>query len=173
MNWETARRIHADAVAELIATAETIPAHAWMTPRAEGKWSPAEIVEHLNLAYEVLRSELAGGSGMRVRTKWWQRILLRFTILPKIIRGEPFPTGVRAPREIRPTAVTPDRAVAIATFRERAAYFEREAADAERLRPRFRLKHPYLGNLSVRDAVAICGRHIAHHRTQITNRVAP
>lgn len=124
MNWTDIQQIHSHAAAETVSTAGRVPADKWLVPRAEGKWTPAEIVEHLNLAYDVLLRELAGGGGMAIRTKLWQRIMLRLTIMPKLLRGEAFPRGTRSPREIRPTTASPDQAAAIASLRDRASRFE-------------------------------------------------
>lgn len=65
MNWEDVMQIHNTAAQELLSTAERVPAQKWLVPRAEGKWSPAEVVEHLNLAYDVFMRELGGDPACR------------------------------------------------------------------------------------------------------------
>ena len=61
---------------------------------AEGKWTPAQIVQHLILGYEAGLRELDGGVGLTVVVPWWKRIALRWTILPRILAGR-FPAGAR------------------------------------------------------------------------------
>lgn len=167
MRWPEIRQIHLDAAAELAASAERIPPERWMSPRAEGKWSPAETVEHLALAYDALLRELAGGPGMAVRTKLWQRVLLRFTMIPKLLRGGRFPAGARAPRETRPQSANPDQKAAVAGFRERAAQFDAQVAAAMTSGRRVRLTHAYFGKAGVAEAMLLCARHVQHHQKQL------
>ena len=165
MTRTEAERLHTDAVSDLVATASSVPEARWRAPRAEGKWSPAETVEHLTIAYDVLLRELAGGGGMAIRTTLWQRILLRLTLVPKILRDGAFPKGARAPRETRPQMPEHGQAEAIARFRERATRFSETAADPRHARAR--LTHAYFGRASVTNTILLCARHIEHHRAQL------
>ena len=167
MQWPEIRQIHLDAAAELVASAERIPAERWMLPRAEGKWSPAEVVEHLTLAYDIILRELGGGPGMMVRTKLWQRIMLRFTLIPKLLRGEGFPAGARAPRETRPQSANPDQKAAVAGFRDRAARLDADVAAAITSGRRIRLTHAYFGSAGLGEAMLLCARHVQHHQKQL------
>lgn len=163
MIWDEARRLHAEAATELVSAAEAIPTDRWLLPRADGKWSPAEIVEHLTLAYDVLLRELGGGPGMQIRTTLWQRLLLRLTLFPKILRGEPFPANARAPREMRPAMPAIDQPSAIARFRDLAARFDSETREVRS----GRLTHAYFGRSSVQKGVILCARHVQHHLQQL------
>lgn len=163
MTWEEIAALHDKAVKELAAAAERVPADRWLTPRAEGKWSPAEVVEHLNLVYDVVLRELSGGAGMQLRTKWWMRVLLRLTIVPKILRGGGFPAGARAPKETRPALSTTDQHELIARFRERAARFAAAAA-ADSTKS---ITHAYFGAAKVPESVLLAARHIEHHAKQL------
>ncbi|HUP46918.1 MAG TPA: DinB family protein [Thermoanaerobaculia bacterium] len=158
--------MHGEAASALADTAEKLAGARWLTPRAEGKWTPAEIVEHLNLSYETLLRELAGGKGMQVRTKLWQRLLLRFTLMPKLLRGGKFPLA-RAPRETRPAAANPDPVSAIAAFRERSLRLDALAAEVVASGRRRKLTHAYFGSASVPKAVLLCARHVQHHQKQL------
>ncbi len=168
MDWNEAERLHAAAVSDLASAAERVPEPRWRAARAEGKWSPAEIVEHLSLTFDVLLRELEGGGGMKILTKPWQRILLRITMAPRILRGGAFPKGTRAPRELRPAMPSLDQRAAIAAFREKAARFSDAAAKARAARPRTRLTHPYFGRSSLANAFVLAARHIEHHRKQLS-----
>ena len=164
MQWSEIRKVHSDVVSSVVSAAEGIAPDRWDVARAEGKWSPAEVVEHLILTYDTMTGEAGGAPGMRLRTKWWPRLLWRFTILPRLLRGAPFPPGVPAPRELRPT-VTRGRSEAIAAFRDRAAKFD--AAIASGLGTPKKLTHAYLGKLSLPDAMLFCARHMQHHEKQL------
>lgn len=167
MKFADAIALHERIAKEMIAAAENITPERWMAPRAEGKWSPAEVVEHVSLAYDVMLSELAGGSPMRIKTKAWQRLILRFTMVPKIMRGGGFPSGARSPREIRPASANSDQRDAIASFRKRATEFDEAVARAHQSGGRVRLTHAYFGKMSLVDSVTLLARHLEHHMKQL------
>jgi DinB superfamily len=171
MNWENVRRLHSRAARQLADVAQTIAPADWPTPLGPGKWSPAAVLEHVGMTMDVLTRELEGGEGMRVRTGWWQRMLLRWTILPKIFRGAGFPEGAPAPREMRPGPLTARQAArdsAIADFGDRVTRLEAAADAAHSRSPGQRLTHAYFGRLSVRKGLLLNARHMQHHRTQLT-----
>jgi hypothetical protein len=155
---------HATATAAFLRTVEAVPEERWHQPLADGKWSPAQLTEHLVRTYDVLLQELAGGPGMRVRTRPWMRILLRLTVAPRLLRGGRFPDGIRAPREIRPGDAPADKPEGLALFRERAESFVRAARAAPAAK---RLTHPFFGIGSVAEGVLLCARHIRHHHAQL------
>ena len=142
MKWTAVKEFHSEVAAELMSAAQNVPPEKWLVPRDKGKWCPAQVVEHLNLAYDVILQELAGGEGMKIRTKFFQRTMLRWTILPRLMRGAPFPAGVPAPRELRAPVANPDQAATIASFADRAGKLEAAAAEAEGKRG-VRLTHAY------------------------------
>jgi hypothetical protein len=157
-------RSTADAFAEL---AEAIPADAWDKPWTEGKWTVGTIVDHLNHTYDVVIREVEGGEGMRIVTPWWQQLLLRWTLRPRLLAGKPFPKAARAPRETRPAEETPEREPALAGFRERADRLEASAREAGGSRPEARVSHAYFGKGSLAQGVTMCTRHIEHHHRQL------
>ncbi len=167
MKFDDAERLHAKAVDELLSVASRIPEERWKRPRAEGKWSPAETLEHLAVAYDVLLRELETGVGMKVVTSAWQRLLLRFTMVPRILRGGAFPAGARAPRETRPQMPAADQATAIAVFRDKADRFASTIAAKRAARPRAQLTHAYFGRSSLANALLLVARHVEHHRKQL------
>lgn len=155
--------LHQAAVDDLVAKAEVLPESAWFGPTSPGKWSPAEVLAHLVCTYDTLLRELAGGPGMAIRTKLWQRWLLRFTVLPRMLAGGAFPKGAVAPRETRP-AGTLGRAESVALFRRRAAELEEAARSAKEGQ---RLTHAYFGAATLAHGVLLCTRHIQHHTAQL------
>jgi DinB superfamily len=164
--WSRALALHRSASAAFADAAKAVAPGAWHLPRAEGKWSPAQITDHLIQTYDVLLRELQGGSGMRVRTRFLQRMFLRLTLMPRLMRGARFPERVPAPPEIRPTGA-PGQQDGIALFRRRAAELEATAQQVLAQVPRARLTHAYFGPSSVANGVLFCARHIEHHRAQI------
>ena len=153
-----------EALAAFVATAASLPPNAWNAAREGDKWSPAQVAEHLRLAYVTLRAELAGQGGFRIRTKPWQRWLLRFTHLRRILRTGRFPAGVPATREIRPPAGPYDRDELLSALRAEGERFEQAVAAAPM---GSRITHPFLGRLALRDGVRFTAQHIRHHHAQI------
>lgn len=169
--WAHATGVHAAAADDLVAAVSALPDGAWRRPIAEGKWTPAEIVHHLNLTYDVAIRELEGGAGMAIRTRPWQRILLRATVGRRILRGKGFPRGAPAPREIRPEGDPGTRVEALAGFRERRARFQEAAEKTRAARPDARVTHAYFGPSSLADGVLMVGRHLQHHTAQLRSVV--
>ena len=161
--WSEALRIHGSSIAAFAAAAEAVEPEAWDRPRAEGKWSPAQITEHLIRTYDVLLIEVGGGAGMKVRTRLWMRLFLRLTLMPRLLRGGRFPARSPAPPEIRPSKEPPDQQSGIALFRQRAREFEAAAQG----RPDGRMTHAYFGALRLADGLVFCARHLDHHRAQL------
>jgi DinB family protein len=165
-DWSQLLGDHASAVGQFVEAARRFPAEAWTRALAPGKWSPAEITSHVAEAYEVLRGELGGGPGMRLLGSPLQRWLLRHTMLPRILRGRPFPAGARAPREIRPREIQDDPAIALAALVAGADAFARDlsARAADR---RLRLSHAYFGPMSARQSLQLAAVHTRHHARQL------
>lgn len=169
MKWIEAQRVHSEMASLLAASAENVPPDRWLLPIGEAKWSPAEIVEHLSLGYDVLTGELEGGSGMKIKTSAWQRILLRLWLVPKLLRGGAFPKNARSPRELRPASANPDQRAALKSFREKATRFESLAAGMQGDGSRAQLTHAYFGRAGLAESVMLCARHVQHHQKQLTN----
>jgi hypothetical protein len=142
----------------------------WGRPRGEGKWSPAQITEHLALAYDVLAGELRGGAAMAQRLRPWRRRLLRWFLLPHILFHRSFPLRAPAPRELRPERALASREEGGERLRRAAASFE----DALRAPQRAgQLTHAYFGEVSVVRAVRFVAIHLDHHRRQVEQAAAP
>lgn len=145
---------------------------AWTLPRAPGKWSPAQEVEHITLAHELLAQQLAGGPAMRVVVHGWRRLALRWVVLPWILRTGRFPRGARAPREARPSAAPAARRALIERLE---AAVTAVGGDLGRSGdPGFsrRLDHPYFGAMSVAHAVRLSAVHTRHHLASLSRSVA-
>ena len=157
---------HASAVSDFVGAARRFPGEAWTQALAPGKWSPAEITSHVTEAYEVLRRELKGGTGMQLLGSPLQRWVLRRTMLPAILRGRPFPAAARAPREIRPRGVLADPTSALAALEVTAGAFAQElgARAADR---RLRLSHAYFGQMSAWQSLQLAAVHTRHHARQL------
>jgi hypothetical protein len=164
--WEAALAAHQEAAAAFVSRAHAVPAAQWKSALVPGKWSPAEIAEHLSLTYEHLIVELRGGKGIRVKGSWLFRLAARVKFLPPLIRDGTIPPGVRAPREVRPAMPAEDRAAALERFRSLAIEFDHELT-ARRASGRGSLTHPYFGKLGPDRGIRFVEVHIRHHTRQL------
>ena len=141
-----------------------------LSARPAGKWSVAEIIEHLARAFSGtaagVRRALAEG-----------RPLARRPDLPNRLRALVvcdfgyMPTGRRSPKVAVPVGIEPATALAVATknLREMDAALGDAAA---RFGTRVKLiDHPILGPMSVRQWRKFHWVHTRHHVRQILRRV--
>lgn len=166
-DWSRRLADHAHAVEGYRAAVDALSRDAWMEPLAPGKWTPAEVTAHVIEAYRVLTAELAGAAGMRVLGSSLQRLVLRHTMLPRLLAGKPFPAGVRAPRETRPREILANPGSALAELARLAEEFTRDLSDKAAAQERGRLTHAYFGLLSLRQGLELLTVHTRHHARQL------
>jgi hypothetical protein len=164
--WDRARAAHQEAAAHFVSRAVDVPAEAWKAASAPGKWSPAEITEHLSLTYQHLLGELRGGPPARVKGSWLFRLVARYKFLPKLLRDGTVPPGVRAPREVRPQMPSEDRTEALARLQALGVEFEEEIT-RRRASGGGALTHPYFGALDPDRGIRFVEMHLRHHTRQL------
>ena len=167
MKWPEIQKLHDAAADSLARSAERVDPQQWLVPRANGKWTPAQVVDHLSRVYDVVTAEVEGGKGMRLRMTFPQRLFLRLLFLGRILRGGYFPENAPAPYETRPGEGVADQSAAIAEFRARAKTFSEAVAKARDSGQRVRITHAYFGTAPVDKAMLLCARHIQHHEKQL------
>jgi hypothetical protein len=165
---DEALREHRQALVDFIAAARGVGDEAWNAPRAAGKWSPAQVAEHLRLTYVMLRAELAGKGGFRVRSKWWQRPLFRLLFASRILRTGRFPQGAPAVREVRPGDGPFDRHELLERLQGEG---ERFLADMGSPSVRA-LSHPFFGKMPLDKSLRLATRHLRHHEVQVATPAA-
>src|SRR5437764_15296711 len=99
---ETAIADNRAAVEAFAAAARAVDAASWNTPRAEGKWSPAQIAEHLAIVYEYNRTVVTRTAGKVVPT--FVQPLARWFIVTRTLKAGAFTRKGRAPAIFQPTA---------------------------------------------------------------------
>lgn len=133
----------------------------WHVPPAPGRWSPAEEALHVALTYELGLAMLTGGAVMRPRVSPARALLLRWLVLPVMLRTHWFPRA-KAPAEVRPGNEARDLSpAAVADRIERGAAalgIATRAADPGR-----RLIHAYFGSLTPLVALRLLCAHTRHH----------
>lgn len=160
---------HRDAAREFHAAAEALAPEGWTAAPIPGKWSPAEITEHLSLSYDAHVGELVRGLVIPVKVKGLKRIILRLTVMPRLLRTGNFPPGVRAPRGVVPAGPGGDRPTVLRRFADCAAAFE-AAMRAQLDAGRGRMTHPFFGGLTAWQGIRFVELHVRHHRRQLPAR---
>jgi len=163
-SWERTRSWHRRSADAFLVTLEAVPEDLWSAPLAPGKWTIAQLAEHIGLSYSTALDALAGGPGMRMVLPWWKTRFLRLTVLRRILGGRGFPSGAPAPREIRPSTVPPARTPALGELRARLAEIEPALSAAPR---GTLLPHAYFGMLRVDQLLGVQAAHLDHHRRQL------
>lgn len=139
----------------------------WSQPVGEGKWSPAEISEHVRLSYAVIGRELATGSGgLPLKIPRWLRPWIRFRYFGRILKTGRMPAGAKAPREIRPHGDRLEQDATLLSLHEVAVAFE----DAVALRwddPDAGFSHHIFGQVSLSDGWRFAVVHTDHHAGQL------
>jgi hypothetical protein len=156
--WEAALARHANSAAAFGLTVASLDEDSWTIPLGEGKWSPAQVTEHLNRTYRVVVDQLNGGKGIRIRSPWFLRQVLRQTMLRSIYRKRQLPKGARAPSEIVPKEVEGTQTELVERFRNLAKEFEL-AVDKNR---GGRLTHHIFGEIEVERGIDFIAIHIEH-----------
>lgn len=162
----SAAATHHDAVQSFITAARAVPPTRWERPLDDGKWTPAQVAEHLRMTYALVAQQLAGGSGIRVRTPWWLRTILRWRVLPRILSSGLFPRGARAPREIRPGDGPFDQDQTLSALLTSATVVE-EALVREWNGSPIRMTHHVFGALDTPTAAKLLTVHTLHHTRQL------
>ena len=167
--WRTAVDEQVAALAAYLDAAERISDAAWTQPYAPGKWTPAEITEHLAMTYRVFIGEVNGGPAMRLKLTPFRRRLLKLLMLPHMLYHRTFPRGAPAPRELRPDpASLRPRAAALADMR---ALGDRFVGEAEKARAGGwnHVTHPYFGTIDLTRGMRLCAVHLEHHTRQLAS----
>jgi DinB superfamily len=79
-----------DAVANLIAAAERSEA-AWTVPRAPGKWSPSQIVEHVARSLDESANVVSGAPSKYPNFPFFLRPVARRFLFTRVLRNSAFP----------------------------------------------------------------------------------
>ena len=164
--WRAALAEHRAATAAYAEAVRALDDAAWTRPWAEGKWTPAQITEHLTLGYRAFLREVRGEGGMKMKVFGLRLRLLRWFLLPHILFHRTFPLAAVSPRELRPAEGPPERDAALAELLATAAEAERES-EAARSRPGAVLTHPYFGGIPLPRGLKFAAVHVEHHTRQV------
>ena len=162
---ETAIAENRAAVEEFMATAQSLAAAAWTRPRAPGAWTPAQIVEHIVLAYEysgdVVKGTATGGVPRLFRP------LLRRLVVDSTLRAGRFTRKGKAPAVFRPSDTPPAKSELLDRLHRAVAGFE-SALRSNHPEARHNVNHPAFGVVPTVNYVRLQAIHARHHRAQLS-----
>lgn len=166
---DTALAASRDAVDQLIRAGEQSGA-AWSTPRAPGKWSPSQIVEHVAGGLEEGANTLAGRPSKIPRPPAVVRLIVRPIarfMFKRVLRKAAFPTGFKAHKALNPASgpATP----AEGRIRLETAHQEFDEA-CRRIAADGRPATTLFGSVPVADLVRFSELHTRHHSKQMAAR---
>ncbi len=164
--FDAALAAHRGALDAFIDDAARVDPSDWNASSHPEKWTPAQVVEHIRLSYVMVRDELEGHGGFRVRTSWWKQQLMQWTYLRRILRTGRMPAGVPAVREIRPADGPYVKADLLDALRAEGERFLHLVA-ALGAGSRVTVSHPFLGKLHLLEGVNLSTHHLRHHHRQL------
>src|SRR6266571_8206626 len=112
------------AVNDLIAAAEKAGA-AWSTPRAPGKWSPSQVVEHVALALEESANVVSGAPSKFPTFPVFLRPLARTLFFNRVLKKKAFPKA-RTTKAFNPATGPSTPALARIRLERALARFDQE-----------------------------------------------
>jgi DinB family protein len=152
-----------DAVAELVAASERC-AGVWNAPRAPGKWSPSQIVEHVARALDESAKLVAGSPTNFPNLPLLIRPLVRAFVFNRVLRKQTFPKS-RTNKAMNPISGPATPAEGRARLEAALARFDREChacASAGR-----RVASSTFGTVSLPDYARFMALHTRHHCRQM------
>ena len=162
---ETAIADNRAAVNEFIGTTQAIDPSAWARPRAPKAWTPAQIVEHIVLAYEysadVVKGTATGGVPRLFRP------LLRRLVVDSTLKAGKFTRKGRAPAVFRPSDTPGPKSELLDRLQRAVGAFE-AAIRSGHPEGRHTVNHPAFGVVPTRDYVRLQAIHARHHRAQLS-----
>src|SRR6476659_10508688 len=87
------------AVATFLATVDNAGA-TWTTPRAPGKWSPSQVVEHVARGLEEGANIVSGAPSIPMPPAFLRLVARLFFY--RILKKDAFPTGFKAHKAMNP-----------------------------------------------------------------------
>ena len=154
------------AVIDLVAAAERSAA-TWTTPRAPGKWSPSQVVEHVARGLEEGANVVSGAPSIPMPPAFLLLLLrpLARLLFNRTLKKGVFPNGFKALKALDPTSGPATPAEARVRLEAAFARFDQECRRrAASVQP---VVSTGFGRVSVEDFVRFNAIHTRHHCKQM------
>jgi hypothetical protein len=153
------------AMAGFLAAAKSVASPQWTQPIAPGKWSPAQIADHVAVSYEIAARALAGDSKIGSAPRFL-RPIVRAVGFTRILRNGAFPERMKGPPVFAPSTGHPSYDASAARVEKAVAGLESRARDMARTGTHS-FDHPFFGRVSVADYIRFSELHARHHELQL------
>ena len=150
------------AVLDLVAAAERSAA-TWTTPRAPGKWSPSQVVEHVAGGFDEAANVLAGAPSLPFPPAFLRPLIRMY--FNRILKKGVFPQGWKAHKALNPASGPATPAEARVRLEGALARFDEECR--RRVASGQHLVSSGFGTVSVEDLVRFSALHTRHHCKQM------
>ena len=150
------------AVLDLVAAAERSAA-TWTTPRAPGKWSPSQVVEHVTRGLEEATNVVSGAPSLPMPPAFLRPLLRLF--FNRILKKGVFPKGFKAHKAMNPASGPATPAEARVRLEGALARFDQECR--KRVAGGQHTVSSGFGTVSVEDFVRFSALHTRHHCKQL------
>ena len=153
------------AAAEALCAAADAASEVWEVPRAPGKWSPAQVVEHVTRALEQSTRELRGEPTLFPSFPGVVKPVMRVLFFNWIVRRGSFPRGTRTNKAMDPEHGAPTPAEARARIHE--ALHDLEQAVKTRPAGFGPVDTGAFGAVTLPDYLLFQAIHTRHHTVQV------
>jgi len=150
------------AVIDLVAAAERAAA-TWTTPRAPGKWSPSQVVEHVARGLDEGANVVSGAPSVRMPPAFLRPLARLFFY--RILKRDAFPKGFKSAKALNPTSGPATPAEARVRLEGALARFDQECR--RHLASGQPLVNTGFGTVSVEDYARFNAMHTRHHCQQL------
>lgn len=151
------------AVNDLIAASETCGTN-WSAPRAPGKWSPSQVVEHVALSLEESANAVSGAPSKFPTVPSIIRPLVRAFVFNRVLKKGTFPKA-KTNKAMNPTTGPATPAAARVRLDEALAAFARSCR--ARASSGQNMSSTVFGTVSVDDYARFIELHTRHHCKQM------
>jgi hypothetical protein len=149
-----------------VAEALAVPADRWRTPTVPGKWSPAQVTEHVVLAYEAGARIVSGEEPVSEGPPKFLRPIIRTAIRLTTLRTGKFPKSktqpIFAPKDVAATQSE------LCARLERASISFEQVSGAAVSGGQKQFEHPFFGSFGVVEYMRFVAFHTAHHQKQLS-----
>jgi hypothetical protein len=152
-----------EAVSELIAASERCSA-VWDAPRAPGKWSPSQIVEHVARSIDESANMMAGTPTKLITLPFFIRPIARTLLFRRVLRTGGFPKA-KTNKAMDPERGSATTAEARARLEAALARFDREVR--ARALGSNTITSGAFGTVSIADYAQFIAIHTRHHCKQM------
>ena len=153
------------AVAQFLATARNVPPEKWEQPVAAGKWTPAQIVDHIAVTTEVALKAINGDPAMGSIPKFLRFIPRKLGFDPTIKKGR-FPEKQRGPAVFAPSTANPSYEASVEKLNRALAALETHVRGVM-AKGQHSFEHSFFGRVSIPDYIRFGTLHVQHHERQL------